>query len=392
MKNILQKTIVGFLSIWYFVIMQSCQDSLNISDPNRLVKSTSSTALNSLSSEKQKVIVTDCNLNGWEKQKQSGATGTIKFVNGPSTSQSGKGSLQFSCPDQKFLRLNNNQFLGTQLSAITQFSYSTYVQQSGSISDNAFIVIQTDINSDGLVDFPLVFNPIFQTGNYVSGIAPDQGSTQSNVWQTWDLLNGVWWRGDGPDPWNGGAVFTLASLLEQYSGATITNQGGGPGSIRISGGAPYFTGSFIGYVDNFKIGINGVIKAYDFEESTASAGPDQTVVYGYGSNCTTLNGTASGGVAPYAYSWSPGGSTPDQASTEVCPTATTTYVLTVTDANGCSRTDDLTVFVNDVRCGNNMDKVKICHKGNEICINAKDVPDHLAHGDKLGSCAIFPNN
>lgn len=99
----------------------------------------------------------------------------------------------------------------------------------------------------------------------------------------------------------------MSNLLEQYPTAAITNQGGGPGSIRISGGAPYFTGSFIGYADNFEIGLNGVIKAYDFEKNTANAGPDQTVVSGYGSNCVSLSGKGSGGIPPYTYYWSPGG-------------------------------------------------------------------------------------
>ena len=33
------------------------------------------------------------------------------------------------------------------------------------------------------------------------------------------------------------------------------------------------------------------------------------------------------------------------------PMATTTYIVTVTDANGCSGTDQVTVFVKDLECG-----------------------------------------
>ncbi|MNG02075.1 hypothetical protein D3C84_850830 [compost metagenome] len=135
------------------------------------------------------------------------------------------------------------------------------------------------------------------------------------------------------------------------------------------------------------IGVDGITTAYDFEFTTVDAGADKYVVYGYGSNCTTLTGAAGGGVAPYTFSWSPGGSTPDNVSTEVCPTVTTTYTLTVTDSNGCSQTDGVTVYVNDVRCGNKMDKVKVCHKGKEICIAPQAVEAHLKHGDILGSCA-----
>jgi hypothetical protein len=392
MKRILNTTTIVILSIGAVAIMHSCGEKLAVPENNvltKLIPTELASARSNALLPQERIIVTICNPNIWETQKQVGATGTIKFVNGPSESQSGFGSLQFSCPDKKFLRLNTNQFLGTKLSDITRLSYSTYVEQSGSISDNIFIVIQTDINDDGTVDFPVVFNPIFQTGSYVEGIGPDQGTTQSNVWQNWNLLDGVWWRGDGPDPWNGGVLFTLATLVEQYPGARITNQGGGPGSIRISGGAPYFSGAFIGYADNFQIGIDGVTKAYDFEERTADAGPDQTVVYGYGSNCATLTGEASGGIPPYTYSWSPGASAPNKAITQVCPTTTTTYTLTVTDANGCTSADGITVFVNDVRCGKNMDKIKICHNGNEICIDTRDVQDHLAHGDLLGNCRAF---
>jgi hypothetical protein len=64
-------------------------------------------------------------------------------------------------------------------------------------------------------------------------------------------------------------------------------------------------------LDNFRIGINGVTTIYDFEFTTADAGADKAVTYGYGSNCITLNGAAVGGVGPYTYAWSPGGDSPN---------------------------------------------------------------------------------
>jgi hypothetical protein len=390
MKRILKTTTLIFFAVSAVATMHSCEEKQSAPDqpmPALGTRSNRAPDIRMTALSLETIKVTDCNLGGWIYQKQSGATGTIEFVNGPAETLSGNGSLRFNCPDQKFLRLNNNQYIGTLLSDISSFSYSTFVQQSGSLSDDIFLVIQVDINSDGNVDFPIVFNPVFQTGNYVNGIAPDQGITQTDIWQTWDLLNGVWWRGDGPDPWNQGALFTIASLIGQYPAAVITNQGGGPGAVRISGGAPYFTGTFIGYADNFTIGLNGQVKVYDFE-NTANAGADQTVVYGYGSGCTILTGEASGGAAPYSYSWSPGGSAPDEAVTSVCPVTTTKFTLTVTDANGCISTDDVTVYVNDVRCGNKMDKVRLCHNGKEICVSASAVQAHLDHGDALGSCPV----
>jgi len=78
--------------------------------------------------------------------------------------------------------------------------------------------------------------------------------------------------------------------------------------------------------------------------TSANAGPDDRICRG---GSTMLNG--SGGVS---YEWSPptGLSNPQIANPIASPTTTTTYTLTVLDANGCTGIDDmlLTVDVNDV--------------------------------------------
>lgn len=74
--------------------------------------------------------------------------------------------------------------------------------------------------------------------------------------------------------------------------------------------------------------------------TTANAGPDDSICSG---SCTTLQG--SGGVA---YSWAPAGSITGPsniANPQACPTVTTTFVVTVTDANGCIGTDTCVVYV-----------------------------------------------
>jgi subtilase family serine protease len=125
-------------------------------------------------------------------------------------------------------------------------------------------------------------------------------------------------------------------------------------------------------------------------------GDCEVVYFGYTpSQCQTLLVSASGGMTPYTYLWSNGATT---QTVSVCPTATTIYTVTVTDHNGYTAKDKITVQVIDIRCGNNNNKVVVCHlpPGNPenlqiICVAPSAVPAHLAHGDYLGICeAVDP--
>ncbi len=131
----------------------------------------------------------------------------------------------------------------------------------------------------------------------------------------------------------------------------------------------------------------------------ANAGSNATVYYGYGpKSCAQLSGLANGGTVNYTYAWSDGANT---QSTTVCPSVTSNYTLTITDANGCKASDEITICSIDVRCekgGANIiyyegGKVLVCHvpdgdisKQQTICIAPSAVATHLAHGDKLGIC------
>lgn len=84
-----------------------------------------------------------------------------------------------------------------------------------------------------------------------------------------------------------------------------------------------------------------------FAQLTADAGPDQTICTGV--MTATLGGSpsASGGTAPYTYSWTP---TTDLSNSTVAnpisfPTITTTYTLQVTDAAFNTATDNVTITV-----------------------------------------------
>ncbi len=120
---------------------------------------------------------------------------------------------------------------------------------------------------------------------------------------------------------------------------------------------------------------------------SVDAGADQTIYIGYGPTSKALAPSYTVCGTP-TYLWSTGATTP---SITVSPVVTTTYSVTVKDANGHIATDNVIVTVKDIRCGNN--KVKICHKDTRtnkrqtLCIGTTDVALHLAHGDALGDCS-----
>jgi hypothetical protein len=112
-----------------------------------------------------------------------------------------------------------------------------------------------------------------------------------------------------------------------------------------------------------------------------------TVYLGYEpASSITLTSMVSGGSADYSYLWSSSSRT---STTTVSPTSNTVYVVTVTDANGCQSVASKTVSVMDIRAGNKMDKILVCHKSantSSIQIDPSAAPAHLSHGDMLGSC------
>ena len=106
-----------------------------------------------------------------------------------------------------------------------------------------------------------------------------------------------------------------------------------------------------------------------------------TLYIGYGPSSFTITATPNGGTAPYTYNWSNG-----QTTASVNVNTAGTYNVTITDAEGCTATTSIVINVIDVRCGNNNDKVMMCHNGNSVCVASSAVQQHLDHGDNIGSC------
>jgi hypothetical protein len=140
-----------------------------------------------------------------------------------------------------------------------------------------------------------------------------------------------------------------------------------------------------------EVKVNPALTASISDVYAVSPGGNANTIYlGYGPSSLTLNVLATGGTAPYSYVWSTGSTT---NATTVSPStvASHNYSVTITDAAGCTTVVTKQIAVVDVRCGNNTDKISICHikstsHDNTICISVADVQSHLAHGCKLGEC------
>lgn len=116
-----------------------------------------------------------------------------------------------------------------------------------------------------------------------------------------------------------------------------------------------------------------------------------TIYLGIGPQSVTLTGIVKGGKKPYKYDW---GFDTARCIT-VSPTITTTYNLIITDNAGCQSNCNVTIYVIDVRCGKDLQKILVCHKDSAtqqwktLCVKRANVHDHLEHGDILGACTSF---
>lgn len=114
-----------------------------------------------------------------------------------------------------------------------------------------------------------------------------------------------------------------------------------------------------------------------------------TIYKGYGQQSVTLSAAVTGGKTGYRYSWSPatGIDSPNAATVTATPASTTTYTLTVLDANDSVKTISQTIYVINAVCGDSADKVSVCDNGITRCVYPSEVSQYMVDSnDYLGAC------
>ena len=189
--------------------------------------------------------VTPNNMGDWyviDDLCSTGENATNEFTNGEATTPPlGTGSFKVTTTNgNQGTALATEAYDGALVSSLTTLRYSTKTSDPAT-TDQPYIYIKL---SDGSTIFFIPANN--QTG---------EGATKSDVWQTWDALNGLWNLGGDSGP--AGAV-----PLSTFGGLGITG-------IRIASGCgPVTTASVDHYTDDFEIAVGGATPTvYNFERN-----------------------------------------------------------------------------------------------------------------------------
>jgi len=236
------------------------------------------------------LVVSPVNGQGWTPQHATCldppavGTGSQAFVTGPDTPPLGTGSYQLSIgtDGMSFEAVRLAAVGGTRLQDLTTLSYSTYVTAPVMA---AYLIINLDLNGDGVTDDQLIWEPYYQ-----ATVIP-------GTWQRWDAIGSLWWSPYVPQAaWSG--QFNPVPLAEYLSlkphTADVTIATGG---IRIAAGCGWGDSNFVGYADAFTIGVSGVETTYDFEPYSPFNGFFQPV-----DNLPTLNTVKAGSAIPVKFS------------------------------------------------------------------------------------------
>ncbi|MBL0099203.1 MAG: hypothetical protein IPP49_03385 [Saprospiraceae bacterium] len=151
---------------------------------------------------------------------------------------------------------------------------------------------------------------------------------------------------------NGGESCISVKYLVGGTGNKYTFQINNGTRYPIDSCVTVFAGQyFINLIDSAGCSIDTIITIGQPAPITVDAGLDREIQLGLPSPVINVNVDSSVGIDTLV--WSPAGDiiclTQNCISVEAAPAVTTTYLITVTDLNGCKGSDEITVDVKNVR-------------------------------------------
>ncbi|SFR49844.1 hypothetical protein [Halogeometricum limi] len=190
-------------------------------------------------------------------------TAADDFVKGPEKAPFGSGSVELTTngPGDRLFLYNYDYGTfdvstgtesndGVPLAAITELSYSTYTNDTTLVPALKMEIDPDGPGTSGVDDYAtLNFEPY-----YNNTVTP-------GTWQTWDVLTanaGVWLSGTSGEGSISDPV-TWTRLLELYPDATIRF------GFGVGVGSGWSAPSFVGNVDDLRIGVDGKTTRYNFE-------------------------------------------------------------------------------------------------------------------------------
>ena len=199
---------------------------------------------------------------------------TGQMVNGPFTPPLGTGSANLQTSSgggDGSEQLRNSDWAGTPLSSLTSLSYSTYATSIGG-DQLPFVNLYISQSGGTTRDDRLWFEPTYSSSTAGNGNPYTfQGPIALNTWQSWDMLQGMWYSDStlpngmsGPNGPGSNAI-TLQAYIAAFPNAKIVEDTSlGAGGIRIASGFSSPSDSYNTYVDAFTIGTAGGTTTYDF--------------------------------------------------------------------------------------------------------------------------------
>ena len=204
------------------------------------------------------VVVTPTNTHGWSTA-DTRPGGEVNFVVDP-TAPSGVGALQLKTDLTITAKAQFLHDANTPLSAVTELSYYTkQVTLPGPVADPSYQLIMFLNGTTGFTT--LVFEP-YQN--------PLQGPIVNNVWQQWDVYNGLFWstrtvtcpNGTIVGTPGGPATYTIAQVQTACPNAVVIGFG-----VNIGTNNPGYN------VETDLFDFNGTV--YDFEPYEVATSKDQ---------------------------------------------------------------------------------------------------------------------